>query len=384
MPRSSSTVADGAESEVRPVMGRGCGTDLAGIGRMAAIDTRSTSQAFLLAVAGAVAIGAAAALRPPTNPSFRGRVVVITGGSRGLGLAMARRFADEGAHLALLARSRDQLRTAASDLESRGARVLTIVCDVRERTQVTDAIDAVVRTFGSIDVLVNNAGVIQVTPFVHASMRDFENSIATHLWAPLHTINAALPYLVHARGRIVNIASVGGRVAIPHMAPYCAGKFALVGLSEALRAELSPFGVSVTTVSPFLMRTGSHRNVAVRGQHRKEAALFALGTASGLTAMSADRAARQIVHAARARRSHVSPGWPSRLAALGQGLAPELVSAIAGLVTRLALPAPSRHADGSDSVESRQINMGRLARTFASGAALKYNQRLARDEVRPG
>jgi NAD(P)-dependent dehydrogenase (short-subunit alcohol dehydrogenase family) len=350
---------------------------------MAAIETRSTSQAFLLAVAGAISVGAAAALRQRPDQSFRGRVVVITGGSRGLGLAMARCFADEGAHLALLARSADQLRTAAASLASRGARVITVACDVRDRAAVTSAIDAVIRTFGRVDVLVNNAGVIQVTPFVHASPRDFENSIATHLWGPLHTINAALPHLVHARGRIVNIASVGGRVAIPHMAPYCVGKFALVGLSEALRAELAPYGVSVTTVSPFLMRTGSHRNVIVRGQHRKEAALFALGTATGLTAMSADRAARQIVHAARARRSHASPGWPSRLAALGQGLAPAIVSGIATLVTRVALPAPSRHADGSDGVESRQIDLGRLARTFASSAALKYNQRLARDEVRP-
>jgi short-subunit dehydrogenase len=308
--------------------------------------------------------------------------VVITGGSRGLGLAMARRFADEGARLVLMARSADQLRTAASELDSRGAPVLTIACDVRERAQVAAAMDTAVRTFGRIDVLVNNAGVIQVTPFVHATLPDFENSLATHLWAPLYTTNAALPHLVHTQGRIVNIASVGGRVAIPHMAPYCVGKFALVGLSEALRAELSPYGVSVTTVSPFLMRTGSHRNVAVRGQHRKEAALFALGTASGLTAMSADRAAGQIVHAARARRSHVSPGWPSRLAALGQGLAPELVSGIASLVTRLALQAPSRQADGNEARDSRQIDMGRLARAFASDAALKYNQRLAKDEVR--
>jgi short-subunit dehydrogenase len=342
----------------------------------------SSASAFWLAVAGAVALGAAASLRPRADRTFRERVVVITGGSRGLGLAMARRFADEGAHLVLLARSADQLRTAASELNARGVPVLTIACDVRDRTQVAAAMDTAVRTFGRIDVLVNNAGVIQVTPFVHASLHDFENSLATHLWAPLYTTNAALPYLAHTRGRIVNIASVGGRVAIPHMAPYCVGKFALVGLSEALRAELSPYGVSVTTVSPFLMRTGSHRNVAVRGQHRKEAALFALGTASGLTAMSADRAARQIVQAARARRSHVSPGWPSRLAALGQGLAPELVSGIASVVTRIALPAPSRQADGNQAVDSHHIDMGRLARAFASNAALKYNQRLARDEVR--
>jgi short-subunit dehydrogenase len=353
---------------------------------MAVADTRSSSSshAFWLAVAGAVALGAAASLRPRPDQTFRGRVVVITGGSRGLGLAMARRFAAEGARLALIARSADQLRTAAAELASHGATVMTIVGDVRQRAQVDAAIDQVVRTLGRIDVLVNNAGVIQITPFVHASMRDFENSIATHLWGPLYATNAALPHLVHTRGRIVNIASVGGRVAIPHMAPYSAGKFALVGLSEALRAELAPLGVSVTTVSPFLMRTGSHRNVVVRGQHRKEAALFALGTATGLTAMSAARAADQIVRAARARRSHVSPGWPSRLAALGQGVSPELVSSIATLVTRLALPSPSRHADANDGIESRQIDLGRLARAFASNAALQFNQRLARDEVRQG
>ena len=308
--------------------------------------------------------------------------MVITGGSRGLGLALARQFAGQGAQLVLLARSADQLRTAASELAAVGTRVLTIPCDVRQQAEVEAAVDLIVHTLGRIDVVVNNAGVIQVTPFVHAALRDFEVSMATHLWAPLYMINAALPHLVRTHGRIVNIASVGGRVAIPHMAPYCAGKFALVGLSEALHAELAPLGVSVTTVSPFLMRTGSHRNVMVRGQHRKEAAIFALGTASGLTAMSADRAARQIVAAAAARRSHAAPGWPSRLAAIGQGLSPALVSAIASAVTRVALPAPSRRLDGDNAIESRSLDMGRLARAFASKSALKFNQRLAPDEVR--
>jgi NAD(P)-dependent dehydrogenase (short-subunit alcohol dehydrogenase family) len=203
--------------------------------------------------------GAMLARRIPARrrESFQDKVVLITGGARGLGLAMARGFAHEGATLVLLARSADQLQRAGIDLSADGTRVMTMVCDVRDQEQVDTAIAAVLRDLGRIDVLVNNAGVVQVTPFVHAQLSDFEDSLNTHFWGPLFLIQACLPHFMNqGEGRIVNISSVGGRIGLPHLVPYSVGKFALAGFSDALHAELAPLGISVTTVTPFLMRTG--------------------------------------------------------------------------------------------------------------------------------
>ena len=317
-----------------------------------------------------------------SRSSFKGRAVVITGGSRGLGLAIARRFAGEGARVAILARSPDQLSAARLELVAGGADVLAVRCDIRDRIAVDAAVKEIARQFGTIDVLVNNAGVIQVTPFEHARLEDFRDSLDTHFWGPLYLTRACLPLLEHGgRGRIVNIASIGGRVAVPHLMPYTVGKFALVGFSEALRAELKRHGVSVTTVTPHLMRTGSHRNVLVRGQHEKEATWFALGTATRLTAINAERAARQIVEAARAGRSSVSPGWMGRAAVLTQAIAPGLASALAAAAVRFVLPSPSTSPSGALGFDSHEVDLGRRARWFANDVVDRFNQRPATDEA---
>jgi NAD(P)-dependent dehydrogenase (short-subunit alcohol dehydrogenase family) len=229
--------------------------------------TRLDSPSVRL-LAGASALAAAwyAARRlSRTDYSFRGRTVIVTGGTRGLGLAMARRFAAEGARVWLVARSTDELAAAAGDLTARGAWVRTICADVRRPDHVSRIVDTVVATDSTIDVLINNAGVIEVGPIEHAKLEDFQDAFATHFWGPLDLIRASLPHLSGGgEGRIVNISSIGGRIAVPHMAAYTASKFALVGLSEALRAELLKDGVSVTTVTPGLMRTGSYVNVKLR------------------------------------------------------------------------------------------------------------------------
>ena len=346
----------------------------------------SINRSWVIGAAAGAGLLLARRLRATGPEPFRDRVVLITGGSRGLGLAMARQFAARGARLILFARTADQLELAAQRLRSSGARVDTIVGDVRKRDDVRAAVDRVIRVHGRIDVLVNNAGIIQMTPFVHAQVSDFEDSLNTHFWGPLFFIEACLPHFRRQRsGRIVNISSVGGRVALPHFSPYCAGKFALAGLSDVLHAELAPLGISVTTVSPFLMRTGSHRNATVRGQHQKEAAWFALGVATPLTSFSADRAARTIVEAVAKKRARVAPGWPSRAAEVMQAVAPGMTAALAVAAVRWLLPGPSRSGDGNVSRRSRDLNLGSLARWFSTEAADRWNQQVAPDErrVRP-
>ena len=243
---------------------------------------------------------AAKALRSRRAVDFKGRTVVIFGGSRGLGLAMAREFSTAGAHVVLAARDEEELERAAADIERQGGTATTISCDITDRGQITRTVDRIVHDRGGIDVLVNNAGIIQVGPLEHMTIDDFEEAMATHFWGPLYAILAALPYM---RGegsrRIVNISSIGGKIAVPHLLPYSASKFALTGLSEGLRAELSSQGFAVTTVCPGLMRTGSTYNAMFKGQHRREFAWFHLSNAIPGVSVSAARAARRIVDACR-------------------------------------------------------------------------------------
>ena len=319
--------------------------------------------------------------RRPHADGFAGCVVVITGGSRGLGYALAREFAGRGARLALVARSADALDRAADRLrQDTKAEVATAVCDIRDRSAVDATIAGFAGRLGRIDVLVNNAGVIQVMPFEHAQDEDFVDSLATHFWGPLYLVRACLPYLARSRGRIVNITSIGGRVAVPHLLPYTVGKFAEVGLSEGLHAELGRYGISVTTVTPHLMQTGSHRNAIVRGQHEREATWFALGTASRATALDAERTARAIAEAARTRQSHLTVGLPAQAAQIAQALAPSFVAAVTAAVTALLLPGPAA-SDGDDARVSREIDVGPVARFFATAAARRLNQPIAADEL---
>ena len=224
-----------------------------------------------LLLATALGVGAIAAFKllakTRSRFDFDKKVILITGGSRGLGLVLAREFARKGARLAICARDGEELARARDELQSSGAEVFDAICDVREQAQVERMIEDVNTRYGQIDVLINNAGVIQVGPLEVQTQEDFENAMAIHFWAPFYTMQAVLPQMKRrGAGRIVNIASIGGKIAVPHLAPYCASKFALVGLSNAMRGELAKDNIFVTTVCPGLMRTGSHINAIFKGQ----------------------------------------------------------------------------------------------------------------------
>lgn len=165
-------------------------------------------------------------------------------------------------------------------------------CDVGDRARVEGFVRTAGERFGRIDVLVNNAGVIQRRPAGHIDPRRLRGGAADHFWGPLYATLAVLPALrERGEGRIVNISSLGGNLSVPHLLPYSASKFALTGWSEGLRAELARDGIAVTTVCPGLMRTGSPRNAFFKGRHRAEYAWFSLGDALPFTSMSAARRA---------------------------------------------------------------------------------------------
>jgi len=270
---------------------------------------------------------------------FRDRVVMITGSSRGLGLVLARQFADLGARLALCARDEAELERASSELLQRGATVFASTCDITQPEQIQRFCTQVRDELGPIDVLVNNAGVMQVGPMETMTKTDFVEAMATHCWAVLNIVEAVLPDMRdRGEGRIVNIASIGGQIAVPHMMPYCTSKFALVGLSDGLRGELAQEGIRVTTVCPGLMRTGSPRNAWFKGKHQAEYAWFSISGSQPLLSISAEAAARKIIDACRKGRAKVTLSLPAKLAVYANALAPELTSTVLELANRF-LPA---------------------------------------------
>lgn len=308
---------------------------------------------------------------------FKDKVVLITGGSRGLGLVLAREFAGEGARLALCARDEDELQRARLDLESRGSEVMTYRCDVTSRGDVAEMVAAVEARFGGIDVLVNNAGVIQMGPIEVMTHADFEKAMNAHFWGPLNTMMAVLPGMrLKKSGRIVNISSIGGKVSVPHLVPYCASKFALTGLSKGLRTELLKDGIAVTTICPGLMRTGSPRNAGFKGKHRYEYAWFSLSDASPLVSVSAENAARQIVSACRNGRAELVISLPAKAAVLFDSLFPEMTSALFALANRVLPEAGGigeREAKGKESGSALSPSW---LTTLNERAAVKNNELL--------
>jgi short-subunit dehydrogenase len=172
---------------------------------------------------------------------------------------------------------------------------------------------------------------------------DFEQAMAVHFWGPLHTILAALPTMRQQRfGRIVNVTSVGGRLAVPHLTPYCCSKFALVGLSDAVRAEVRRDRIYVTTVLPGLMRTGSPFNAWFKGDHRAEFAWFLTMDSLPLLSLDGDTAARALVNACRHGDAEVILGIPAKLGIVAGAIAPGLVARLMALTNRYALPSNRR------------------------------------------
>jgi NAD(P)-dependent dehydrogenase (short-subunit alcohol dehydrogenase family) len=329
-------------------------------------------------LAGASAVGAAwfAARRlNQCDYTFRNRTILVTGGTRGLGFAMSRMFVAEGARVWLIARSTEELAEAADELTARGGWVRGICADIRRPDHVSRIVDTVTGSGGLIDVLVNNAGVIEVGPVEHAKLEDFQDALATHFWGPLDLIRAGLPHMRRdGQGRIVNIASVGGRVAVPHLAAYTASKFALVGLSETLRAELRKEGILVTTVTPGLMRTGSYVNAKVRGRHADELRWFTAMSATPLTSMRADRAARMIVEACRRGRATLTPGIQARAAILLNAIAPNLFALINAAADSVLLPRPASSTQADLARQGTQVDPGVVKTLLPKRTRQKYHQ----------
>jgi short-subunit dehydrogenase len=263
---------------------------------------------------------------------------------------MAEEFARHGARIILTARDYEELNRARAQLLDQGSvaspdDILVVPADLRKPEEADYLIHRATEAWGQVDVLVNNAGVITVGPVENQTSRNFHDVMETNFFSGLHCTLSVLPQmLARKNGSIVNISSIGGKVAVPHLLPYTASKFAIVGFSQGLNAELRGKGVYVMTVCPGLMRTGSHLNALFSGDAEQEYRWFSLGASLPGASTSARSAARRIVRGVLARETEIAITPQAILAARLGNVSPELTAFGMGLVNRLLPDASENQA----------------------------------------
>ena len=289
---------------------------------------------------------------------------------------IARQLVRERARVAICGRDEATLERARAELSSSDGHVLAVACDVTRREEVEHFVARAASELGPLDALVNNAGVITVGPVDTMGVEDFRLAMDVNFWGPLYAILAVLPHMRRRRaGRIVNVASIGGKISVPHLLPYSASKFALVGLSDGLRAELAREGIQVSTICPGLMRTGSSRHALFKGRHRAEYAWFSISDSLPFTSMSAEEAAAEIVDVLRTGRAHRVLSRPAQMGSLLHGLFPGATAAFLGAVNRM-LPGSGR-AGGREAVsgsESASILSPSFLTRLGDAAARRNNE----------
>jgi short-subunit dehydrogenase len=333
------------------------------------------SMACALGVGAALALCGAARARHQRE-KLAGQVVIITGGSRGFGLALARELARLHCRIALCARDAAELRRAKDSFAGSGCEVLTVACDISDRVAVTKMVDSVVQHYGHIDILVNNAGEIMVSPFENLQLADFERAMAVMFWGTVYTTLAVLPAMtVRGQGRIVDITSIGGKVTVPHLMSYSCAKAAAVAFSEGLRNEVRQFGVHVTTIIPGLMRTGSHVNAYFKGNHVAEAGWFGAAASLPLLSLNAEHAARLAVKAVCNGKAEAVLGRPAQILSQAQTLLPGLTSDLLRF-SNAFLPAgtPDDSLQIGHDLEDQHGSLYRLLTTLGRGAGQRLNQ----------
>jgi NAD(P)-dependent dehydrogenase (short-subunit alcohol dehydrogenase family) len=295
------------------------------------------------------------------DPNAPRPVVVVTGGSRGLGLAIASRFAagsatHRPARLVLASRNMAELQQAQETLLAQYAHLQPedfhlVAADLSKPEEAQRLIDEAIARYGRIDVLVNNAGIIDVGPIESQTLDIFERTMKVNFFAALYTTWAALPHLRKQtplagtrRAAIVNIASIGGKMAVPHMLPYSAAKFALVGFSEGLHAELRHKGIRVTTVCPGLMRSGGEDHVNIVGDVEFERRWFTFAAKTPGLSVSTKYAANRIFHAVSCGRAEIIISPQAWLAARFAGAFPETLQYLNAQTNQYLLPKPPSKA----------------------------------------
>ncbi|MFF7244555.1 SDR family NAD(P)-dependent oxidoreductase [Embleya sp. NPDC008237] len=318
-------------------------------------------------------------VRSRTTADVRGRVALVTGGSRGLGLLIARELARLGARVTICARDEEELADAAALIRrDTGRSVSWEQCDLSDGRAVDEMVVEVTRRHGPVEILVNNAGIITVGPVESLDVDAFRRAIEVMFMGAVRLTLAVVPGMrERGEGRVINVTSIGGRIAAPHLLPYDCAKFAATGFSEGLRAELAGSGVSVTTAVPGLMRTGSHRAARFTGRRSREYAWFAAAASLPLISMDAERAARLIVRAGIRRKPELVLTAVAKVAVRAHGLAPATTTRALSLAARLLPSAGSSARSGETSGASEHAKGTRWTdrvATLGEHAARRWNE----------
>lgn len=285
---------------------------------------------------------------------LKGKKILITGGSRGLGFALAEQFAKNGASVFICARNPKTLEVAREKLLKYGTEIITFPCDLSKLDQVEKMIQNVISHFKSIDVLVNNAGVMEVGPLEEFDLKKIQEVIDINL---LGMIRVTLGLLSHLKkgARIINITSIGGVVAVPHLLAYTVSKFGALGFSLGLDAELAKYGITVTSVIPGLMRTGSFVHAFFLGKSKNEFNWFSLGANLPLLSISAHSAAEKIIHTSLIRKRYVVLGPQAKALRLFYQLFPNWMLGGMRIMNRLLPKVPSTIThESTEGVHLRQ------------------------------
>ncbi|NHA67678.1 SDR family NAD(P)-dependent oxidoreductase [Phycicoccus flavus] len=280
----------------------------------------------------------------PSPPSAEHPVAIVAGASRGLGLEISRVLVARGWRVHGLARDGAELDRAVAAVGGPDGAYVPHVADVRDPDRVAAVVDAVLGEDGRVDAAFHVAGVIEVGGIEGVTLGHVHEAVDTMLYGPLHLALAVLPAMrERGVGRIGVVASVGGLVAVPRLLPYCVAKFGAVGLAEGLAAELAGTGVTATSVTPWLMRTGGHVHARFTGDAPVDHAWFSAGASLPGVSLPVDRAARRIVDGVLAGRPTVGTSPYVALARRVHGVAPATTVRAIGLAARL-LPgrAPER------------------------------------------
>jgi len=275
-----------------------------------------------------------------TTDTFREKTVVVTGASSGIGKALTLQLADEGAWLALAAREVQRLNALVLECQQRGGKAIAIPTDVADESQCCTLIQRTRETYGRIDMLVNNAGMAVVSKLEDLpDLHHFKQVMDVNFYGMVYCTYYALPYIKEASGRIVNVSSLGGVMAIPFNTSYIASKFAVNGFSDSLRMELTKAGVSVTVICPYWVVTEFHERYLDRNGKPKGPSGRAIYTDKTMTA---NRCAQIILKAARRRKREVLMG-PGRMGVWLKLIAPNLVDKM--VVEAVLRPAAKRVSD---------------------------------------
>jgi short-subunit dehydrogenase len=310
-----------------------------------------------------------------------GKTAFVGGASRGLGRAIARELAKSGCRVVICARTQDDLDEVRAELVGLGAEVYAEACDLRNKDEVEALVTNATDLLGPIDIVVTVAATLEVGPIETMTVRDFDDAMRSIFHTALHIALAVLPDMrARGEGTVAFVTSIGGKIGVPHLAPYSAAKFALVGLAETLRAEIGKDGVSILTIIPGLMRTGSWVHATFKGDTDKEYAWFGASATAPLVTIDADRAARRIVRAIARGDSELVLTLPAKLAVRTHDLAPRFFHLVMSLIGRLlphapaSLPAGARPRQGLDIERRSTSHAVRYVRERGHRMATRHHQ----------